>query len=704
MRKTRKFLTLSLFLCCSLMFTAVGEVSAAEPSGEQTVAESGMTDENAQRLTEVTGMDSTGEIFEVDGSSGEVETSGFSFFARIASPKIVNFRTKVGETTDYTVDATGASGYTYGAYGADAAYLGTSNGKVKFMLSGVVGWVAESDVQVLNLSDAQSYSCYKVSGGKLLHYVTQDMTTPGHATSLNNGVAPSYLSEGTTYYSYDGNYFYTDYGTMLSDYQNNVRSQSVNPSSPYYNYYQFLSLKSHTAYSAAELDAIINAKTQASSKLRGLGNSFVTNQNTYNVNAMIMLGIAVNESGWGMSEICQNKNNLFGLDAVDSSPGASASTYATPEECVRQFAGIWMAQQYLNPSNWVYEGECLGNKGVGINVHYASDPYWGERTANLIYALDALGGSKDTIQPEPETPAEPAGDGESEQEVPVTETKVEVKDETTGIAVKGDLADTDTLTVTQVADTEEAYATYVEPVKTQTILGVYDITLSKDLAENEKVTLSFTVDEQYNDQSAVVLHYAKSEEDGNDYLEKYPVTITDGKVEIEVSGFSPYVLALNDPQEEEPGENDTPSNEVPSNEGPVTTPPVTNPPAATPNGGLVLPNPIVETPAGDSNSTPTAEEPTTTTPTTPSTTPTLGSTTGSGSTVNVQVPSSDGQLVNQQTKVTVADKVLADNKTGTVTKKTAAKTGDHATWMIWLMLLLAAGCVAGVKVYRRKHL
>ena len=80
-----------------------------------------------------------------------------------------------------------------------------------------VGEVAASEVQVINLSDAKSYSCYKVSNGKLLHYVTQDMTTPGHATTLDNGNAPSYLSSGTTYYSYDGHYFYTDYAVMLDD-------------------------------------------------------------------------------------------------------------------------------------------------------------------------------------------------------------------------------------------------------------------------------------------------------------------------------------------------------------------------------------------------------------------------------------------------------------------------------------------------------
>ena len=68
----------------------------------------------------------------------------------------------------------GETGYTNGAYGADAAYLGTSGGKVKFMLSGVVGWVAEGDVQVVDLSSAASVSHYKVSNGRLIHYISQN--------------------------------------------------------------------------------------------------------------------------------------------------------------------------------------------------------------------------------------------------------------------------------------------------------------------------------------------------------------------------------------------------------------------------------------------------------------------------------------------------------------------------------------------------
>ena len=58
-----------------------------------------------------------------------------------------------------------------------------------------------------------------------------------------------------------------------------------------------------------------------------------------NVNALLSLSLAVNESGWGTSWICTEKNNIFGLNAVDTSPGLSADSFASIEDCIREFYG-----------------------------------------------------------------------------------------------------------------------------------------------------------------------------------------------------------------------------------------------------------------------------------------------------------------------------------------------------------------------------
>ena len=146
--------------------------------GERHPAASELQHENTKRLETVKGMDENGGIFYANDSKGTVEESRISLYSRMSSgAKVVNFRTKGNAVTYYTDEATGEIGYTNDAYGADATYLGTSSGKVKFVLSVVVGWVAEGDVQAVDLSSAASVSHYKVSNGRLIHYIPQKMNS-----------------------------------------------------------------------------------------------------------------------------------------------------------------------------------------------------------------------------------------------------------------------------------------------------------------------------------------------------------------------------------------------------------------------------------------------------------------------------------------------------------------------------------------------
>lgn len=344
----------------------------------------------------VTSMDEDGNMKKVESGPKLIENPVGPNKSRTGEPQVVNFRTKNNAVTEFIEQETAKPGYTNGAYGADAVYLGYANGKYKFMLSGVVGWVKESEVQVVNLSQAKVVSCYEVKEGKLLHHIVQDMTTPGYATSLNNGPAPSYLEPGITYYSYDGHYFYRDYGVMVSDYRKDERGQSVNPEEPYYNYFQYLPMRSQSSYTGEEIDTMFNGMLKKDSKMKDTGEVFVSNQDTYGVNALLMTGIAANESNWGKSSISQKKNNLFGLNATDASPGMNANQYSSVAACIEDFANGWMSRGYLYPKDYRYNGGFLGNKASGLNVKYASDPYWGEKAANIVWRLDHTMGEKDT--------------------------------------------------------------------------------------------------------------------------------------------------------------------------------------------------------------------------------------------------------------------------------------------------------------------
>ena len=367
---------------------------------EDVLPETTVTDAEQEATTETADTDSEGTLEDSsvpENTEDELATQELDLARSASGQYLVNFnKTNSSSTTiSYTECGTGKSGYINGYYGADAAYLGTSGSNYIFMMSGVIGKVSSSSVTLVSLSDAKSYSYYYVENGYLYHRITRNLSGTSYISKLNNGKAPSYLASGTNYFSYDGHYFYTNYATMISDYTSDSRAHSVNPNAPYYNYFQYLPLRSMTCYTAADLNNTINSKIASTSKMKDLGNDFVSYQNTYGVNALLMASIAANESGWGDSNIAKTKNNLFGLNAVDSSPSQSANYYNSVSVCVKDFAETYMSKRYLNPNNGNYRGGYLGNKASGINVQYASDPYWGEKAANNAYYLGQKLSSKD---------------------------------------------------------------------------------------------------------------------------------------------------------------------------------------------------------------------------------------------------------------------------------------------------------------------
>lgn len=345
---------------------------------------------------EFTVMDEEGNVTVVEAENGLMEAEETR--NRSNNVQVVNFNTKgFSATTSYREVGTGISGYTCGAYGADAAYLGTYGNKVRFMLAGVIGEVNASEVQIVNFSSAKTISHYIVSGGRLYHNIATNMNSSYYGSTLDQGPSPWYLSNGGKYYSYDGHYFYSDgqYGVMLKDYANGTRKNAVNASEPYYNYFQYLPLRSKSNYSGSELNNIINNRVNGTSKMKDIGLEIVDKQNLYGVNALLVTGVAANESAWGSSNIAQSKNNLFGLNAVDSSPGQSANYYPYVGACIKDFTETYMSKQYLNPNDWKSFGGYLGNKASGINVKYASDPYWGEKAATVAWSLDKSNANRD---------------------------------------------------------------------------------------------------------------------------------------------------------------------------------------------------------------------------------------------------------------------------------------------------------------------
>lgn len=295
-----------------------------------------------------------------------------------------------------TTGGSNVTSYINHNYIEDVPIIEETQSAVKVMVNGYTGWAKKNngtgtyDFQVVPISQVYNPSYFKVENGQLYHYISSNMTdkTGKSGYTIAIGVAPAYLKTGIKYYSYDGKYFYTDLNTLISNYKTNTRGQAINATSGFYSYFQYLPFRSRTNYNASQLDTFINSNTTSASKLRGIGQTLINVQGKYGVNAALMLGVAINESGWGNSEIAKNKNNIFGLNAVDSNPALAANAYKSVADCIEQFAKYYISKGYSDPQDYRYNGGFLGNKSLGANVKYASDPYWGEKNAAHVFSID----------------------------------------------------------------------------------------------------------------------------------------------------------------------------------------------------------------------------------------------------------------------------------------------------------------------------
>lgn len=137
-------------------------------------------------------------------------------------------------------------------------------------------------------------------------------------------------------------------------------------------------VKSSSNVTAYELDKFL-----AGTKLAGLGHAFVQAELNTGVNAMFLTSLATIESGWGNSYIAKTKNNIFGFNAIDSSPTESASTFSSKEECIAKVAR-YIAKNYCDPNGRYYKGGTIAHVGS----LYASDKGWATKVHNQMQVID----------------------------------------------------------------------------------------------------------------------------------------------------------------------------------------------------------------------------------------------------------------------------------------------------------------------------
>ena len=306
------------------------------------------------------------------------------------------------------------SAYTYvasyaGYGGVDAAledvveYNGGFSAKI--MINGFEGYVKNGDYEIIPLSLVKSIAYYIVNEN-IRHMHTTNILSDNSFFGTTIGPKPDMVGEGN-YYSFDTHYFYNDIKSMLDDYKSNSHNRSINKDNPYYNYYMYLSNHTRTNYSSSNIDEYIRnvlgytrdvygkSASNGTSRLYGSGTFFYYAQEKYGVNAILAMSLSKNETGNGRSNLAINKNNGFGLNAVDSNPIEAANYFASFPRSILDYAYSWITYGYAEATDWRYFGPMFGNKEIGMNVKYASDTYWAEKMANNYYSFDKVFGMQD---------------------------------------------------------------------------------------------------------------------------------------------------------------------------------------------------------------------------------------------------------------------------------------------------------------------
>ena len=110
--------------------------------------------------------------------------------------------------------------------------------------------------------------------------------------------------------------------------------------------------------------------------------AFYNAEKKYNINGIFLASIAIHESGWGTSQIANDKKNLFGYGSYDATPYESSFEFEDYSEGIDTVAKS-LVKYYLNPSGTkIYDGETAaawyynGPSLKGVNTRYASDPEW----------------------------------------------------------------------------------------------------------------------------------------------------------------------------------------------------------------------------------------------------------------------------------------------------------------------------------------
>ncbi|MBR3002811.1 MAG: G5 domain-containing protein [Clostridia bacterium] len=111
--------------------------------------------------------------------------------------------------------------------------------------------------------------------------------------------------------------------------------------------------------------------------------NFYRAEQKYKINGIFLASIAIHESAWGTSKIAQDKKNLFGFGAYDSSPYESANTFDDYGKGIDAVAK-YLAKNYLYPAGTKIVGTAITTVNTTPSTNTAVNTTSTNTTSNTV--------------------------------------------------------------------------------------------------------------------------------------------------------------------------------------------------------------------------------------------------------------------------------------------------------------------------------
>ncbi len=214
-----------------------------------------------------------------------------------------------------------------------------------------------TEVKLLQIGDY----FYQINGGGVIGWVNKDSLT-----YINPNLSSVEIEE--------------NYGGMTKSQALKKLSSDMNLNIP-------------SGLSLEQFKKVLNDPKDKNKILYNNAEYFYYAEKQYNINGIFVAAVAIHESNWGTSKIANNKNNLFGYGAYDSSPYNSAYSFTDYSESIDLISRVFV-KYYLNPTGTkIYNGEIAngkyynGNTLSAVNKKYATDKNWANSVYNHIKYL-----------------------------------------------------------------------------------------------------------------------------------------------------------------------------------------------------------------------------------------------------------------------------------------------------------------------------